>query len=991
MKEFNKKYIPLLLEQEIANLWKEENFVLSNKADVLLTSLPLPTAIPLHLGHAENLLVQDVFVRYSHLLGKQTQSLPLRYYGSFLTNEKIHQQLKKIGTSKEKISKAQFWDLVNRQLKKQKTHNSTQIKKLWLSLEGWEEHITFSTDFSRFLRTLFSDLVQNDTIYESEDIVYWNTAFQTSLSKDEVEFKKQEGKKYTIKYFISTKNNSVNVCTIAPETLFGDVALAVHPDNKKYHALVGQKAIIPIINKTIPIIADERVPLFDIIRITPAHDLFSLQIAKDHDLPLDHFAIDQEWCFTKFAGDFVGKKVDEFMQNILQNLDDIDNMVSVEDCTLEIPICKKTGEKLQVMCLVQWFLNIAQAKEKLTQSLESWAIKIFPMQHVDKITQHLETIGNRCISKNYLFGQNLPIRVSEKKWMIYILNESDVLDAYKRDNKKGKVFLSLIIFNLIADGRLNTTFEMEDLITVLLSHDLASDKSILHTYSDIIDKDIAVYAPQIKEIKELMQYVQSKGKSSNLEEFASLFIKLLDTSFAIEHVANHKYKFLIDSLVQRDSGLKQENSKFDIAFVNAVEVMYSLWLFDEKKGKKTQETLMTVGENVLLETCKVILLSLQLKDKIPCDTLFVNKTVCDHKQQKMWTLCQNNVDPALLIKTFGADTTRLYLLAQLDETINFDLAQVQSYNDLLHKFWNACRYVSIKNQESYGNKKINLATIEKEIEKWKPSLQEFDLWILNKTKNLYEEIDACISTNAIPEFGAKVLQIIKNDFCEKYLEISKTSTSPFTDKIMLLVISKLLTLLWIYAPFITEKIWILMWFPWYLSQQTLKENFLESIDKNYKIQLFMDIVDKFLSLKEQLGCKKHTDVDVFIQANPDFLRFTKSNENTIKHIIHINKIEYIHTNETYVSGYTTADIIDMTIGVKIAQAVEIIEKPKWVLELKKDLVSMEEYLQYLKNTVSSMMTNKSDEELIAQKKKEITKIKKSILELEYEISKMKVK
>jgi valyl-tRNA synthetase len=121
---------------------------------------------------------------------------------------------------------------------------------------------TFSLEFSRFLRKLFYQLVQDDVIYEAEDIVYRNTKYQTSLGRDEVRFEKQKGKKYTIKYFISTKNNSINVITTSPETIFGDVALAVHPDNKRYHNLIGQKAIIPIVNKTIPIIADERVDMF---------------------------------------------------------------------------------------------------------------------------------------------------------------------------------------------------------------------------------------------------------------------------------------------------------------------------------------------------------------------------------------------------------------------------------------------------------------------------------------------------------------------------------------------------------------------------------------------------------------------------------------------------------------------------------------------------------------------------------------------------------
>jgi hypothetical protein len=153
----------------------------------------------------------------------------------------------------------------------------------------------------------------------------------------------------------------------------------------------------------------------------------------------------------------------------------------------------------------------------------------------------------------------------------------------------------------------------------------------------------------------------------------------------------------------------------------------------------------------------------------------------------------------------------------------------------------------------------------------------------------------------------------------------------------------------------------------------------------------MDIIDKFLAIKEGLACKKHTIVNAFIKANPDFLRFTKANESTIKKIVNINKMEYLNINEDHPHGYTTEDIIDMTVGLKISQEVRLEEKPKSVPELKKELEQMNDYLQYLKNTVSAMMIHKSKEEEIALKKKEILKVKKSILEMEYEIGKLKTK
>lgn len=152
-------------------------------------------------------------------------------------------------------------------------------------------------------------------------------------------------KQYNVRYFVDTKNISLIVPTLRPETIFADVALAVHPDDKRYKKLIRTKVIIPIINKAIPIIADESVDPTKgtgIIRITPAHDKQSLIIAQKNNLAIDKFAIDKSGCFTKCAGDFCGKNVSEFIKNIIKNLDDIHNLESVSNEEAEVVINRKT-------------------------------------------------------------------------------------------------------------------------------------------------------------------------------------------------------------------------------------------------------------------------------------------------------------------------------------------------------------------------------------------------------------------------------------------------------------------------------------------------------------------------------------------------------------------------------------------------------------------------------------------------------------------------
>ncbi|MEI7920038.1 MAG: hypothetical protein WCH65_07990 [bacterium] len=176
-----------------------------------------------------------------------------------------------------------------------------------------------------------------------------------------------------MRYFIDTKNISLIVPTTFPETIFADVALAVHPDDKRYKKLIKNKVIIPIINKSIPIITDESVDPTKgtgIMRITPAHDKKSLIIAQKHGLETNKFAIDKNGCFAKTAGDFCGKKACDFIKNIIKNLDDIHNLESTSYCQIDYPINKKTGEKARPLLCSQLFIKTEKEAEHIQKALE---------------------------------------------------------------------------------------------------------------------------------------------------------------------------------------------------------------------------------------------------------------------------------------------------------------------------------------------------------------------------------------------------------------------------------------------------------------------------------------------------------------------------------------------------------------------------------------------------------------------------------------------
>lgn len=209
-------------------------------------------------------------------------------------------------------------------------------------------------------------------------------------------------KQYNLRYFVDTKNISLIIPTLHPETIFADVAIAVHPDDKRYKKLIKSKVIIPIINKTIPIIGEESVDITKnngIMRITPTHDTKSLIIAQKHGLKIDKFAIDKNGCFTKCAGDFCGKEAKEFVKNIVKNLDDIHNLESVTHQEVDVAFHRKTGEKARPLLCNQLFMKIDKGLDTIKSAIQEKNIRIIPEHFQESMLNIIETAACWPVTK----------------------------------------------------------------------------------------------------------------------------------------------------------------------------------------------------------------------------------------------------------------------------------------------------------------------------------------------------------------------------------------------------------------------------------------------------------------------------------------------------------------------------------------------------------------------------------------------------------------
>jgi len=975
MWDFSKKYNHIVVEKEILEKYNKKKIFSykwpKTKKDqencIRVSSIPFAISENLNKANAQDLIMFDVLKKFFLMNWKIIEDGCCVYsQNKIIENEEL---------SKRKISN--LLQLYN----KWRGDGLKDMNQLWLSLDFNNEQKLFSKNDGYKIRELFVNLANRWCFYEDQAISYRSIQEKRVLSPDEIESKKIKWKKYNIRYYVDTKNISVVVATTSPETIFADVALAVNPNDKRYRKLVWVKVIIPIVNKVIPIIADENIDMTidnGIIRITPWHDKLWLMIAQKHKLKLNRFAIDENWNFTKIASHLVGKRVVDFFDNIIQNLDDIHNLQSVQEWEYDIPVYKKTWEKLLALLSQQWFLRCVKGFDKLNYIISNWKQDFYPSKMVDEIKDWLNGIKHRLISKQYLWWYKLPIWKSEK-WNTYFIDDEFIINLPKKKTKNKKIILSLIIFNLISDGYLPIYFTLDELLDLLFSADIQPNKTVIQANLDNYkNKKFKSYWQDIKELQKIIDYSTKEKWISNYEKFSSFFIKLLEKCFAISSRNNGKFNFDFDLLVD-DEWVEQESAKIDSWLINSLFTLSDLGLFD-KQNNIGKNIIITCHDNIQ-DVLKISLLSLEILDKLPFDVMYLWEY-----ERKAFYAFEKELATKILIRNFGSDCLRLSLILNIHHNQGFKDFLKYNY-EFINKLWNASRYVFVNLMNwRVPPKWLNIETLEKRISKNTDKLDIFDVWIINQIKDLYQDIDDFVFSNKLTEFADKLINLIKNDFCDKYLEIRKINKSEYGNDIMLFCLGQLLKFLYPYAPFITEKIRSLLGFEWFLLHQRLMP-FFQTLTKNYKTQLFVDILDRFLYMKQKNDYKKHQLIDVFFKATPDFLQHLRKNENIIKKLVNIENVEYFD-NDRKLPKYETETIIDVVIWMK---AVLKVDKLDELSVLQKELENDKEYLQHLRWLMSSLSVGGLQEDAMDQKKKEIAKTKKNIERLEYEISKMKSK
>ena len=891
-----------------------------------------------------------------------------------------------LDTSKSKLPKIQ--------LPKKIEKNISFIKNLWLEINDSDQNFVMSEKFYCYLRGVFSKLYLNKKLQKEQDFSYRSKDYHTEISATNIVEKKVPAKKFILKYFIGTKWQAINVVTSRLETIFWDVAILVNPTDKRYKKLIGQNVLIPIINKNIPIIWDETINTFHgdwtwTMRVTPWHDESSLILAQNHNLPTDIFAVDIDWKFTENAWTFAWKDLSEFYDNIVKYVDDIWNMYSQTDIEETRCFDKNTWEELYPMTLRHRTLSFDYAKDYLIDYIQNH--EIWNIDSLDLISK-IESKNKIAISKTSSMWYLIPV-VSNDDWEMFVLDEDNIINIYGNWRTKKDILMTLIILNLILNNDLSSKFTLQELIDVLFSKSFSWDNTKLWEYLEIYAakwEEKPLYKNWLKSIKRFLEWLERDA------ERVELLNEILENSFAIqidwEDISiNYHDIFWVAwlSLETADS--------FSKNFIDYCWILYNLWCTDSDKSYKDIENerrFYMISDEEIDSFVDINLLSLEYSKRQVFSDVIKHPVLVNDKWETI-----SNFNSKFLSKDFyenyneyWIDSIRLTTLFSdtKDENQNqliFNTYRANEYSLLLTKIWNANRYIFSKYKDRYGDQPVKIKEILESVND--DGVSDYDNWMLHNLKIIIDDFKYQISEKKYLPLWKKLFENYISEFCDKYINITKVLKKDKTEDIMFFIWFTFLELLYPYMPnfvmdvknkFKVDRDWIsVLW----LSNIQLKE-------KNYKINIFTDIVDKIASMKEKIWLQRHEIIDVFVQANPDLLQFLQENEHILRLLTKIQTLTLLRFNDDVLPWYEVDNVINISVWIKKPDKIAVEVKWDVLADLEKEYNEKLEHLQHLKSLFASIYTT-AWEDLVEKKRQEITDLQNELEELEFKIWKLKMK
>lgn len=460
------KYDSKKVEENKYKIWKDAGYFNcgdKSKNPFCIVIPPPNVTGKLHIGHALDVSIQDIVVRYKRMQGFDTLWLPGMDHAAIATEAKVVKKLKDQGIDKYEYGREKFleacWDW---------THEyggniRDQWAKMGISVDYRKERFTLDEGLNAAVTKVFIDYYNKGLIYRGERIINWDPAAMTALSNEEVIYKDVEGAFYHLKYFIEGTSDYLDVATTRPETLFGDTAVAVNAEDERYKSYIGKNVILPIVGKAIPVIADEHAdPEFGtgVVKITPAHDPNDFEVGNRHNLERI-VVMNPDATMNENAFKYEGMTREECREALLKDLKEADLLISIEPMTHSVGHSERTGVMVEPYLSKQWFVRMGDLAARVleTQKKSDKKVNFFPDKFEKTLTHWMENCFDWCISRQLWWGHRIPAWYKDDE--VYVGEEAPKGDGWVQDNDVLDTWFSSALWPFSTLGWPEKTEDME--------------------------------------------------------------------------------------------------------------------------------------------------------------------------------------------------------------------------------------------------------------------------------------------------------------------------------------------------------------------------------------------------------------------------------------------------------------------------------------------------------------------------------------------------
>ena len=441
----DKKYNPKEVEENRYNNWLKHHYFECGDTSKKPYSIVIPppnVTGKLHLGHAWDTTLQDIIIRYKRMQGFDTLWLPGTDHAAIATEAKVVARLKKEGINKYELGRDKFLEECFKWTDEHKSIIHEQWAKMSLSVDLTKERFTLDEGLSNAVKYVFTELYNQGLIYRGEKIINWDPVAKTALSNEEVIYKDVEGAFYHLKYFLEGSDEYLEVATTRPETLFGDTAVAVNPDDERYKDLIGKKVVLPVVNKLIPIVGDEHAdPEFGtgVVKITPAHDPNDFEVGLRHNLERIK-VLNEDGTMNEKAGKYEGMDRFSCREAVIKDLDDAGILIKIEPITHSVGHSERTDAMVEPYLSKQWFVKMDSLAKKVLENQKNKDTKVhFVPERFEKIMNNwMSDCHDWCISRQLWWGHRIPAWYKDEEVYVGINppegegwhQDEDVLDTW---------------------------------------------------------------------------------------------------------------------------------------------------------------------------------------------------------------------------------------------------------------------------------------------------------------------------------------------------------------------------------------------------------------------------------------------------------------------------------------------------------------------------------------------------------------------------------